>query len=118
MNKRSPVPTVKAATDALAMDDLTILRAMTIREVGTVHAALRDALLAGKRTAEIRVELARRTAEAAVIEQRRSVLETEQEHLDQVELAAATVRIAEEASRRLIEWNDILTPPTAPAARA
>lgn len=118
MNKHSAMPTVKAATENIVMDDLTSLRAATIREVGAVHTAPRHALLAGTCTAEIRAELAKLTVEAAVLEQRRSVLETEREHLVEVELAAATVRIAEEASRRLIELIGILTPPPSPEASA
>ena len=118
-----PVSPRKAPTNApvagiAASGDLTLILAATKRDVAKVAAALRDALLTGQDTAEIRAELAKLKAAGEAIELQMSDLAAERERLVEAELAAAASRIGQDVAHRLQDLAAALTPRPAPAAGA
>ena len=112
MSARITKLSAKTVPADLALDDLMSLHSADVK---AAQAALRDALLTGQDTAEIRAELSKLEDAGEAIERRQAELDAERERLTEAELATATARIAEEAARRIMDLRARLAAPAAPA---
>ena len=111
-------PTNAPVAGIAASGDLTLILAATKQNAAKAAAALRDALLSGQNTADLRAELAKLAGAREAIERQLSDLAAEGERQIEADLAAAALRIGQEVVRRLDDLAVALTPQPAPAASA